>query len=153
MEGPEETPPLAGMHHSSKRFGLGSFLSVLPGLGASLLPVGLCPACWPAYAGVLGSLGLGSLLKTSYLLPLTGAFFLLALFGLAYGARTRHGYRPLGLGIFGVVTALVGKFAFDQNAVLYLGLGLLLAASVWNSWPRKEGPTGSCASCTPQNLE
>ena len=136
-----------------KKFQWRGVLSVVPGFGASFLPVGLCPACWPAYAGVLGSLGLGSLLKTTYLLPLTGAFFGLALFGLAYRAGTRRGYRPFGLGLAGATTALVGKFAISQDVVLYLGLALLLTASVWNSWPRKSVVPGHCAKCTPQDLE
>lgn len=32
-----------------------SMLSVLPGVGVALLPIGTCPACWPAYAGLLGA--------------------------------------------------------------------------------------------------
>src|SRR5262249_33508534 len=30
-------------------------LGALPGIGVSLLPKVACPACWPAYAGVLSS--------------------------------------------------------------------------------------------------
>jgi hypothetical protein len=36
---------------------------------------GVCPACWPAYAGILGSLGLGFLLDSTSLLPVTVALF------------------------------------------------------------------------------
>jgi|GEM_PF-2330127 len=51
-------------------------------LGRSLVtwhdrPQGRCPACWPAYAGVLSALGLGFLLESAYLLPMVmgeGAF-------------------------------------------------------------------------------
>jgi hypothetical protein len=31
----------------------------LPGVGASLFPKLACPLCWPAYAGLLSSVGLG----------------------------------------------------------------------------------------------
>lgn len=46
-------------------------LGVVPGIGVALLPNVACPACWPAYAGILGSVGLGFLMDTTWLLPLT----------------------------------------------------------------------------------
>jgi hypothetical protein len=49
-------------------------LLAVPGIGLSLLPKVACPACWPAYAGLLSSLGLGFLVSTAYLLPMTAAF-------------------------------------------------------------------------------
>ena len=36
-------------------------LAMVPGIGAALLPKLACPACWPAYAGFLTSVGLGFL--------------------------------------------------------------------------------------------
>ena len=48
--------------------------AMLPAIGLSLLPKVACPTCWPAYAGFLSSVGLGFLIDTSYLLPLTGVF-------------------------------------------------------------------------------
>ena len=33
-----------------------SWLATLPGIAVSLLPSVTCPACWPAYAGLLSSL-------------------------------------------------------------------------------------------------
>ena len=32
-------------------------LIALPGVGISLLPKLMCPACWPAYAGIVSALG------------------------------------------------------------------------------------------------
>jgi len=138
---------------SSTRFHWRSLLTAIPGLGAAVLPVGVCPACWPAYAGVLGALGLGSLMKTAYLIPVTGVFLVLALSGLAYRAQHRNGYRPFMLGIVGVLAAMIGKFIADNTVMLYLGMACLTGASVWNSWPQKRKPTASCASCAPQELE
>jgi len=46
----------------------------LPSIGVSILPKLACPACWPAYAGLLTSIGLGFLISVVYLLPLTAAF-------------------------------------------------------------------------------
>lgn len=125
-------------------------LAVLPGAGLALLPAGACPACWPAYAGLLGSLGLGFLLDTSYQLPVMGAFLALALAALGYGAKGRRGFGPLALGVGATVTALAGKFALSSSALLYLGLALLIGASLWNSWPLRAARTEACGKCAPQ---
>jgi len=45
-------------------------LLALPSVGVSILPKLACPACWPAYAGLLTSTGLGFLISAVYLLPL-----------------------------------------------------------------------------------
>lgn len=112
-----------------------NLLAVLPGIGASLLPIGVCPACWPAYAGVLGSVGLGFLLQDSYLFAVMATLLAVAVVALGYRARSRRGYRPFGLGIVAAALALVSKFVLSSDLLLYLGLGLLVAASVWNAWP------------------
>lgn len=122
----------------------------LPGVGAALLPVGACPACWPAYGGVLSSLGLGFLLKATYLLPITAAFFGLALFALAYRANTRRGYAPFILGTVSTALAIVFKFAYAFAPAAHLGLAGLVAASLWNAWPTAAYVTGSCSNCLPQ---
>lgn len=122
----------------------------LPGVGAALLPVGACPACWPAYGGVVSSLGLGFLLKTTYMLPITAAFFGLALFALAYRADTRRGYAPFILGTVSAALAIVFKFAYAVAPAAYLGLAGLVAASLWNAWPRASSATGSCPDCVLQ---
>ena len=122
-----------------------SSLAVLPAIGAALLPKVACPECWPAYGGLLSALGLGFLLDAAWLLPLTAAFLVVALGALAFRARTRHGYLPLCLGGAAAAIVLVGKFAFDSEAAMYAGIGLLVAASIWNSWPRPQRP--SCSAC------
>jgi len=110
-------------------------LVAAPGIGLSLLPKLACPACWPAYTGLLSSVGLGFLVSGVYLLPLTAAFLLLAVGSLAFRAQGRHGYGPLVLGMLAAGVILFGKFSLASDPVLYAGLGLLVAASVWNSWP------------------
>ena len=111
-------------------------LLAAPGIGLSLLPKIACPACWPAYAGLLSSIGLGFLVPNrTYLLPLTVAFLLIAIGTLAFRARRRRGYWPFALGILAAGLILLGKFSLASNPVLYAGLGLLILASAWNSWP------------------
>jgi hypothetical protein len=100
-----------------------------------MLPKLACPACWPAYAGLLSSIGLGFLISAAYLLPLTTVFLVLALAALAFRAKKRHGYGPFLLGSLAATGVLLGKFAWGSNATVYSAAGLLVIASLWNSWP------------------
>lgn len=111
-------------------------LALVPALLIAALPK--CPLCLLAYAGVLGSLGLDPILYRAWLLPVTLAFAAAALVMLAYGAPRRRGYRPLLLGALAVAMIVAGKFSFESVPLLVAGMALLLAASVWNSWPKKE---------------
>lgn len=119
-------------------------LTVLPGIGVSLLPKLTCPMCWPAYAGLLSSLGLGFLISTTYLLPVTTAFLLVAVAALGFRARTRRGYGPMLLGVVAAAAVLFGKFFLESDAAMYGGVALLVGASVWNSWPRRAASFSQC---------
>ncbi len=122
-------------------------LAVVPAAGAALLPVSACPACWSAYVGLLGTLGLGFLLQATYLLPLTILLVGVALLTLGYRAGARRGYGPLVLGALGSGLILIGKFVVDFSLALYGGLILLVAASLWNTWPRRTVLADSCPKC------
>jgi len=126
-------------------------LLAVPGIGVALLPKLACPLCWPLYAGIVSSLGLGFLISTAYLLPFTVGFLSLTLVVLGFRARQRRGYRPLLLGVAASAAALTGKFFMDSNAVTYSGICLLVAASVWNAWPRRV--VESCPCKTPKEGE
>jgi mercuric ion transport protein len=123
----------------------------LPGIGVSLLPKLACPACWPAYAGLLSSLGLGFLVSTAYLLPLTITFLALVLAALVFRANRRRGYGPFLLGMAAAAGILLGKFAWETNYVLYGSVGALVAASLWNSWPRHTHQA-ACPGCEPTRV-
>jgi hypothetical protein len=126
-------------------------LAVLPGIGVSLLPKLACPMCWPAYAGLVSGLGLGFLISTKYLLPLTVAFLAIAVAALRFRASRRHGYGPFWLGLVAAAVILTGKFYFDAAPVVYAGVGLLIAASVWNGWPRRSVYKPVCPACVPRS--
>lgn len=125
--------------------------------GATLLvflPRLLCPACWPAYAGLMSSMGLGFLLKTRWLLPLTMITLVFVLASLAFRARARRGYGPFMLGLLGSGALLGGYFVFPPGTAISVwgvdgGAALLVAASIWNGWPRKRQgvETGDCPLC------
>jgi mercuric ion transport protein len=113
-----------------KRSGLAA---PLPTIGAALLPKLACPACWPAYAGLLSAMGLGFVDYTPWLLPATLLFLIVTLVALA--RRPRRGYAPLVLGVLAGALVVAGKFGFDSDSVTYTGVLLLVAASAWNAWP------------------
>lgn len=125
------------------------FVAVIPGASMALLPKLACPACWPAYAGFLSAMGLGFVNYTPYLLPMTIAFLLLAALSLGYRAKYRRGYGPLLVGFFSGAVVVVGKFILNSEPALYAGIGLLMAASAWNAWPRKKFKGPVCPACTP----
>jgi len=122
-------------------------LIATPGIGVSLLPKLACPLCWPAYASLLSSIGLGFLISAKYLLPFTAASLALALAALAFHARRRHGYGPFSVGLVASLLAVVGKFEWESNPALYGGVGLLIAASVWNAWPAAHPQNLGCSQC------
>lgn len=132
-----------------KRGFLRSTLALFPGIGVILLPGLTCPACWPAYAGLLTSLGVGFFNYTPYLLPFTIVFMILAVSTLAYRARKRRGYKPFVTGTLAAVLVMIGKFLIASIALTYVGIALLIAASVWNAWPQTNSNSGSCPSCIP----
>lgn len=122
----------------------------VPGILLGVLPFGGCPACWPVYGGVLSALGLGFLLSFRYLLPLTAFFLFIALFTLAFRASARRGYGPFAAGLAAAALILCGKFSLESNALAYSGAALLVASSLWNSWPHKT-EAARCPKCAPSD--
>jgi len=123
-------------------------LVAMPGAGFALLPKLACPFCWPAYASLLSSVGLGFLISTKYLLPLTAAFLVLTLGALVFQARHRHGYGPFLVGLIAAIVAMIGKFAWDSKPALYAAVAILVAASMWNAWPQKIARNETLAGCS-----
>jgi|SRR5215469_11675131 len=118
----------------------------VPGISVALLPKLACPLCWPLYAGIVSSVGLGFLISTKYLLPLTIAFLILTLGVLANHAKQRRGYGPFVLGIVGAVGVLIGKFDLESNPVTFTGIAVLVVASAWNTWSMPAVKLCSCNS-------
>jgi mercuric ion transport protein len=124
-------------------------VAVLPAIGTVLLPKVTCPACWPAYAGVLSALGFGFVNYTSYVLPLTIVFFALALAPLGYQARHRRHITPLLVSLLAALLVIIGKFAFVSDLAVYAGITLFVGASLWNSWLQRDSKSGPCPACIP----
>jgi mercuric ion transport protein len=123
-------------------------LLALPGVVVSMLPKLMCPACWPAYAAPLSSVGIGFLISMRYLLPLTALFLALALGSLASRASGRRGLGPFWTGVLAAALVLIGKFYIDSASAAYAGVSLLITASVWNTWPRRN-TADLCPACLP----
>jgi hypothetical protein len=103
----------------------------------------------PAYAGLISSVGLGFVMRTAYLLPLTALALLLALAALGFRARGRRGYGPFLLGIAAAAALTVGKFVLASDVAVYGGIAALVGASVWNAWPKR---SRSAPAGTPDHL-
>lgn len=108
-----------------------------PGIGVALLPKLICPLCWPLYAGIVSSIGLGFLVGTTYLLPITSISLALTLVVIGFRAKQRRGYGPLLLGLFASALVLLGKFYFTPTYATYCGIAVLVIAAFWNAWPRR----------------
>ncbi|MBR29665.1 MAG: hypothetical protein CMN77_00090 [Spirochaetaceae bacterium] len=109
----------------------------LPAVGLAMLPKLTCAACFPAYAAILGSLGIGLWNYTPYLLPLTIASLAIVLFMLAFRARRRRGYMPLIVGVIVSLAIIFSKFYLHSDPLLYVGIAGLILVSGWNAWPKR----------------
>lgn len=128
-------------------------LAPLPGIAFAAMPKLACPACWPAYSGLLSAVGLSGLIDTTYLLVFTAVFLAVAVGALAWGAAARRGYAPLATGIAASVSVLGGKFAYESDAAMYIGVAALIGASIWNVWPVRSAAAEclGCGSRSPSN--
>jgi hypothetical protein len=116
--------------------------AVFPALFATALPK--CPFCLLAYAGALSTFGLDPALYRAWVLPVTLILLVAALATLLIRAPSRHGVGPFIMGLGAAVVILEGKFDQDQVALVYLGMSLLLSASIWNWWPKRKKSSRCC---------
>jgi hypothetical protein len=123
-------------------------LLAVPGVVLGVFPNLFCPACWPAYTGLLASVGIPFIPTAAYLFPVTTAFLVVSTVALAFRAQQRRRYGPFLLGAVGSVAVLTGRFTFDMPMLTYVGLGSVIAASLWNSLPRnRPASPASCSQC------
>ena len=117
--------------------------ATLPGVGVALVPKVVCPLCSPAYTALLSAVGLPFLATSRYLLPLTLVFVTMAVGSLYFGAASRPDLRPFWVGVVGAASVVGGKFWFDSVFTIYLGVALLIAASIWSAMPKRR----ICPAC------
>jgi hypothetical protein len=97
-------------------------LLAVPGVLISVFPTLICPACWPAYTGLLSAVGLPFIPSSTYLFTATVIFLAVALVALGLRANQRHGYGPLVLGIGASAVVVVSKFVTHMTSATYLPL-------------------------------
>jgi hypothetical protein len=119
----------------------------LPAVIFSVFPTLVCPACWPAYTGVLSALGLPFIPSGAYLFPATVVFLSVAVVALAHGGLRWRRSGPLLLGAAGSAAVVAGRFVFASQLFAYVGAGMLLFASVWNGVPRRAPAPVLCGNC------
>ena len=117
-----------------------------PAVGVALLPKLTCPLCFPAYAAILGALGLEFIDYTPYLLPLTAVFLVVAVAVLALQARRTGNAYPLFLGIAALALVLAGKFHFESDWLTTGGI-IALVAAVFLGSRAKSTSTAFCPAC------
>ena len=122
---------IAGKLNTGTSTGMSTIASAAAAVAAFLLPFGLCPACWPAHGAVLGSLGAGFLLETTYQAPIAIGLFALAIASHSFQARRSGRYVALLPAFAGASLALAGKFILLKAAVQYAGLFVFVLSAVW----------------------
>ena len=133
----------------NRRGGWKGIFAMFPSIGAVIIPGISCPLCWPAYTGLLSSLGIGFLNYTPYLSPFIIVLLTISVLALGFHAERRHGYLPACVGLTAALVIVIGRFAIGWTLLTYAGIVLLIAASVWNSWPLKYKSSSSCSVCVP----
>lgn len=125
----------------------GGLLAAIPAVAIAVLPKLTCAACWPAYAAIMSSLGVGFFNYTDYLLPIMVVAVAVSLGLMFYKNKVRRGLTPFYLGLVGSLLMLVGKFSLGMDWVSYVGAAVLVGASIWNSIPVKSKTGVDCPAC------
>lgn len=118
---------------NDQTLGFSAICSSFLGSLAALLPALSCPACWPAYAGLLSSLGIGFLDYSPILTPIVVLLIVTSLFCI-WRQTDRHIRAPqFLLGLLGGVLIVLSRLREINSGILYLGIILLVSASAWTT--------------------
>lgn len=94
------------------------------GAVAAFLPVGRCPACYAAATGLAGSIGIGWIATSPWLLIVLAALLGLGLWGLSLSARAHRRWSAVWLGGAGAMMLMAGRM-LAEPVIPWIG-GLLL---------------------------
>ncbi len=93
-----------------------------------------------------------------YFYLIIGGMLTISLYALFHRAKSRRGYGPLLAGLAASAIIFIGKATDAGDFLMYIGAGLLVAASIWNNWPKgktriesENAETTPCPACNPTN--
>ena len=115
---------------------------LLPAVGLAILPK--CPFCLIALAS---SIGLGYLARTWWLVPLTSVCFVAVVGSLVMRARRRRAYASLYLGLSALAIIVLGKYELNNMPLTYVGLALLVFASLLRDTSKAKSPDNTGCKC------
>jgi hypothetical protein len=93
----------------------------------------------------MSALGVGPVISSQWLQPITIGLLLLSAGGLLVRARRRAAYGPFILGLTAGIAMYLCKFKLNSDVGVYLSGATLVAAAVWNILPqRRRGKDTQC---------
>jgi mercuric ion transport protein len=116
-----------------------------PGVMAAAVASLGCPSCWPAYAALLSTLGLGWLLAEPWELPVLAGLLGVALIPLGVRGIRGGGYGPLLVGAVASGIVLATRAEGDASLATYGGAVLVSDAVMWPKGERRERAAGAGA--------
>ena len=93
-----------------------------------------CAFCWAAYASILSSLGLSTVVvsQLKWLYPALIALLILNIYAMWVVAKERQAYTALCLSGIGIVILVLERFWVNEQFLSYLGISIMAAASMKN---------------------
>jgi mercuric ion transport protein len=117
--------------HTSLKQKIYFLISILPALFLAIVPK--CPFCWAAYMTAFASLGLPTFAFPKWMLPFFAVLLAINLYILGRLAYYQKKYIPLVFNLLGIACIGIGKFIWNNNLWIWLGVLFILAASIWHS--------------------
>lgn len=112
-------------------------LAFAPAAVIAFLPSATCPMCLAAYAGALSAVGLGVVFNAHVQVAVMLAFLLIGVATVAWSARSHGHPGPTVVSIAGAAAFISGRIIWTFTPLLYIGVALLLAGSLWNLWLKR----------------
>ncbi len=110
-----------------------SVAAVLSGMGAWLIPAGVCSVGWLAYAGAANSVGLGFTLGAEFLAAIFVLLLTLSLCTLGYPRREAPRLRAPAARRRGWSGSARWKVLVSSEALSYVALAAIVAVGLLNS--------------------
>jgi hypothetical protein len=127
-----------------------------PGLSVVVALLPKCGLCAAAHASVLGAIGIGGAGRSAWTRGVAATAVLLAVGMMGWGAESRRGWAPFALGCAGAVLVLAGMIHAHPathaagppaHSTTWMGIVAMLAASLWNAWPRRAAAVCPAPHC------